>query len=93
MDEGDQNHHKANRHSLHHVHHPLHRHNDHSQDNDQYRYLHNPHHQVMRAEGAGGKWNKVMKRQGEVVSVKIIFNNIKIVIIMVTITILNIIIN
>ena len=45
----------------------------------------------MRAEGAGGKWNRVMKRQGEVVSLKIIFNNI--VIIIVTITILNIIIN
>ena len=44
----------------------------------------------MRAEGAGGKWNRVMKRQGEVVSLKIIFN---IVIIIVTITILNILIN
>ena len=46
----------------------------------------------MRAEGAGGKWNRVMKRQGEVVSFKIIFN-INIVIIVVTNTILNIIIN
>ena len=47
----------------------------------------------MRAEGAGGKWNRVMKRQGEVVSLKIIFNNINIVIIIVTITIVNILIN
>ena len=44
----------------------------------------------MRAEGAGGKWNRVMKRQGEVVSLKIIF---RILIIIVTDTILNIIIN
>ena len=43
----------------------------------------------MRAEGAGGKWNRVMKRQGEVVSLKIIFN----IVIIVTNTILNIIIN
>ena len=87
MDEGDRNHHKDNHHSFHHINHPLHHH---SQDYDQHCYLHNPHPQVMRAEGAGGKWNRVMKRQGEVVSFKIIFN---IVIIIVTITILNILIN
>ena len=84
----DHPYHQDNRHSFHHHHY------DHSHKYEQYRYLHHPHHQVMRAEGAGGKWNRVMKRQGEVVSLKIIFNNINIVvIIIVTNTILNIIIN
>ena len=83
----DHPYHQDNRHSFHHHHY------DHSHKYDQYSYPHNPHLQVMRAEGAGGKWNRVMKRQGEVVSFKIIFNNINIVIIIVTITILNILIN
>ena len=90
MDEGDQNCYKDSHHSFDRTRHPLLHHSDHSQDYDHHCYLHNPHHQVMRAEGAGGKWNRVMKRQGEVVSFKIIFN---IVIIIVTTTILNILIN
>ena len=61
----DHRYHQDNCHSFHHHHY------DHSQDYDQYSYLGNPHDQVMRAEGAGGKWNRVMKRQGEVVSLKI----------------------
>ena len=81
----DHRYHQDNRHSFHHYHYY------HSQKYDQYRYLHNPHHQVMRAEGAGGKWNRVMKRQGEVVSLKIIFRNI--IFQIVTYTIPNIIIN